>query len=237
MSWHVLQILRAHLRKLIMSKINPQDVMTENAELKGAQALQRLLQHTVDDVSLPIRVRNLAAETIQMGESLLVPSPKARWIRTVNLASSCRVVEIQIPWPAVRTNTLDAIDKVDIRFERLILILQLFCRKRGMRHKFTGHFLGLAHLIVEIPVDEALTLLGCHIHSCIRRAGFRDWKFPAGSSEMLVQPRLFAEWTRDRELLHGSVAANKGVMRLYCGRFLPEKSFDHICSSITARRP
>ena len=42
-----------------------------------------------------------------------------------------------------------------------------------------------------------------------------------GSSEMLVQPRLFAEWTRDRELLHGSVAANKGVMRLYCGRFLP----------------
>ena len=51
-------------------------------------------------------------------------------VQTVNLASTCRVVEIQIPWPAVRTNTLDAIDKVDIRFERLILILQViapFC--------------------------------------------------------------------------------------------------------------
>ena len=48
--------------------------------------------------------------------------------QTVNLASKCRVMEVQVPWPAVRTNTLDTIDQVDIRYERLILILQVTMR-------------------------------------------------------------------------------------------------------------
>lgn len=235
MGWEVLQILRAHLRKLMLSKINPQDVIPRDGELKGAHALEQLLQRTVDDVSLPIRVRNLAAETIQMAESLLVPSPHARRFRAVELANKCRVIELQIPWPAVRTNTCDSVDEVDIRFERLILILQLFCRKHGMRHKFTGRFMGLAHLVLEVPAKcQTLTLLVCDICNCLRRAGFQDWQFPAGSARMLVQSRLFVEWDRQRELQHGGVGATQGILRLYCGDFLPGDSFDQICTSINA---
>ena len=37
---------------------------------------------------------------------------------------------------------------------------------------------------------------------------------------MRVQSRLFAEWNRKRELQHGSIAATKGIMRLYCGDLL-----------------
>ena len=112
---------------------------------------------------------------------------------------------------------------------------------------------------MQIPQAQALKLLGCEIHPCIRRAGFHDWQFPAvsdakwrfivsiredsspytcswdatnthnlidtnaspqGSPAMRVQSRLFAEWNRERELQHGSVAATKGIIRLYCGDFL-----------------
>ena len=115
---HVLRILHANIRQLVVSKVEPKTLGIEAA----LETVTSLLKGCVQDLSLPMRVRLEALEAFHSGGDTLFPGARAGELSRV-LATDGVVLEFQFWWPGL---------DVPGQCERAALLLQVAARKGAL---------------------------------------------------------------------------------------------------------
>eukprot|EP00941_MAST-03F_sp_MAST-3F-sp1_P004852 g4852.t1 len=183
---------------------------TEENSVKREKTQKRLL-------------RLAATETLRTGAALFY-SPEQRLQSTLHHGAKCGVIEVQLRWPSERALGPDN------RFERLLLLLQLMCRRKRWRQAFCGEWIRLAYVVIEVPEStDVLRFLACELSKCFQRAHFRSWRFPSGLPAFPILCEKFVDWDRGKRLVH---TPGLGYVRLYARSEGETPLFERVCSTI-----
>ncbi|KAI9921342.1 hypothetical protein PsorP6_002574 [Peronosclerospora sorghi] len=201
----VLEIISPHLRRLVLSRIDPLDtgitqVAVQNKDnLMSAppvlspivSSLEKLISLGTkrSDAFFPLSLK--AAAAMETGTEAFYPSPHQRTKVLAARMGKGATLEVQVRWPA------QEYEQEDPRYERLILMLQLECIKLGIRHVIRGSWYFFIHLLVDVPsLRDTEEFLTQHFASCIQRAGFLSWQVAAGAQELSIHLQRHLHWNR-----------------------------------------
>ena len=214
--------MTAHLRRLVLSRVNPSDVginpvrsLSDSGEgLTAPPELATMLEmleelilagcHKTDDL-FPLSLQ--AAAAIEVGMEALYPSSEQRTKLLTSRMGKGATLELQLRWPAAE------IDLEDPRYERLVLLLQLECTKMGMVHSLKGTWKFFIHLVIMVPEDtDTEDILRKNVAECVQNAGFVSWQVAAGAQEISVTLQRHLHWNRIEKMSHDS---GSGWIRVY----------------------
>lgn len=216
-----LQIVTSNIRRLILSRVDPEEIGIEPACVRNDQdllsappALQPLVTSLEQLISLgakrsdkffPISLK--AAAAVEVGMEAFYPSAHQRTKLLTSRMGKGSTLEIQVRWPVQER------DQEDPRYERLILMLQLECIKMGITHVIRGSWHLFMHLIVQVPptmpTEDVFTK---HFAKCIQNAGFSSWQVVAGAQEISINLQRHLHWNRVEKMAHDS---GVGWIRVY----------------------
>lgn len=188
--------------------------------LAGIHKLLNEITH--EDSAYPAEVQVTAATAVDAGLTLFYPSAEERRALLTSLVSAGGVVEVQFKFPTLRplapgeTAALDE-DRGDLRFERVLLMLQVECEAMGWKCQLEGAWGAFSHLIIDIPHHDpraATEFLDSGFARIFKKAGFPEWTFPTGCADpniSLVIQRFMDFKLRERAFAEDGI----GFVRLY----------------------
>uniref|UniRef100_K3WJU3 F5/8 type C domain-containing protein n=1 Tax=Globisporangium ultimum (strain ATCC 200006 / CBS 805.95 / DAOM BR144) TaxID=431595 RepID=K3WJU3_GLOUD len=217
----LLQTITSNIRRLVLSRVDPSDIGIEPASihngdnfLSAPPALEPMVSTLEQLISLGAKrndrffaVSLKAAAAVEVGMEAFYPSAQQRTKLLTSRMGRGAILEVQVRWPVQER------DQEDPRYERLILMLQFECIKRGLKHAIRGSWYFFMHLIVEVPASEQTqSVLTEHFATCIQQAGFSSWQVVAGAQEISINLQRHLHWDRVEKMSHDSGA---GWIRVY----------------------
>ncbi|KAF1324532.1 hypothetical protein FI667_g9731, partial [Globisporangium splendens] len=217
----LLQTITSNIRRLVLSRVDPSDIGIEPASihngdnfLSAPPALEPMVSTLEQLISLGAKrsdrffaVSLKAAAAVEVGMEAFYPSAQQRTKLLTSRMGRGATLEVQVRWPVQER------DQEDPRYERLILMLQFECIKRGLKHAIRGSWYFFMHLIVEVPASEQTeSVLTEHFATCIQQAGFSSWQVVAGAQEISINLQRHLHWDRVEKMSHDSGA---GWIRVY----------------------
>lgn len=206
----LLRIIKSNLRRVVVSRVGPAAVGLSSSSGAGAgeskdegaageskdpddfeklKPLYELLTSIVDAPAGKVAdsLRGEAVDALNTGALLFVPSADERKAIFSSQLTDSGVVEVQLSWPLQTGNA----DGDVVYLDRFMLLMQVTCRRNGLRYSIMGRWPSKVYLVVEVAGegDGAMTLakfLDTEIADALKIAGDASWTFPVG----LTQPEL-----------------------------------------------
>ena len=125
-------------------------------------AIHKLLEQLTDSESgFSPTVQASAASAVDAGLTLFYPSKEDCQKLLKSLVSRGGVVEVQFKFPTLRVVEADEkvapdADLSDLRFERLLLMLQVECEAMGWRTQLEGEWDSYSHLVIGTPCEVSV---------------------------------------------------------------------------------
>jgi len=247
----LMRVIKSNLRRVVVSRVAPSAIGLSSTSGAGAEEskeggaaeseskdsedfdrlkpLYELLTAIADAPAGEVAdaLRGEAVDALNTGARLFVPSPEERKAVFASKLTPSGVLEVQLSWPMSASNS----DGEPLYMDRFLLLLQVCCRRKGLRHAVMGRWPAKVYLVIEVPGSEGLTLatvLETEIRDALKVAGDASWTFPVG----LVQPELSVNIERtpkwDRK---GRLPFEPGIG---CVRVYPEGSgsFEDVTAAV-----
>lgn len=177
----VLRLVRANLRRLVVSNVQPVSVVGD----AGLASLLEAVNAVLASDAASSGTKALAADVLHAGQPVFFPTVDARVARWTSLCPGAGVVEFQVNFPS-QESSLDTV----------VILLQLLCRQQGWAHRLVGRWPAKLYLVMEVP--HVLDFFTTHVRECFARAGVTGWAFPDGAPELGVDVKLEVGTALDR---------------------------------------
>jgi hypothetical protein len=219
----LLQVITCNIRRLVLSSVDPAEIgilpssialEASSYSSSGPAALEPMVSSLEQLIGLGAKrsdpffsISLQAAAAVEVGMEAFYPSFEQRTQLLTSRMGKGSTLEIQVRWPVQEK------DQEDPRYERLMLMLQLECIKRGMQHALRGAWHSFMHLIIQVPPSlETAQVLKETFACCIQQAGFSSWQVVAGAQELSINLQRHLHWNRKEKMLQESGA---GWIRVY----------------------
>ncbi len=240
MAISTINLVKVNLRRLVVSRVNPEAIgiklLPEKGEQPTLRPLHSILKKFLDmDVPGSDALGKAASAAIDAGLEVFYPTPEERRELLENLTKTGATLEVQFRWPTEvekdKSLKKNEASEFDIRFERVILLLEVDFGNLNWNFMLHGNWGSFIHLVVEIPdnnTSNAIDFLDQGLKEIMIKAGFNNWSFPIGCEDpqIILKIERYLKFNRNERLVS---EPGLGWFRIYPSQ---AGTFDDICKEV-----